>query len=157
MKKAFTLIELLVVVAMIAIIMGAITTSVSSAQGRARIQKAKSDVKVISQAILSYEKISKEGLSSHTMERAEAGADSLGFLLGKTGTSVSGEQLPVLLMAAIRGGNKIRDPWGHPYLVNIKKGSAQVKLDVATGTMSTGCYVPNFYRLQPSERNIWSD
>ena len=55
MKKAFTLIELLVVVAMIAIILGALTTSVSSARKRAQIQKATAEVKIISQAILAYE------------------------------------------------------------------------------------------------------
>ena len=54
-KRGFTLIELLVVVAMIAVVMGAISTSFSAARTRAKIEKATSEVKVISQAILAYE------------------------------------------------------------------------------------------------------
>ena len=155
-KSGFTLIEMLVVVAMIAVILGAITTSVSAAQGRARIQKAKSDVKIISQAILAYEKISSTG-DIPTMDKAEAGSDTLGFLLGSGGTTTSGEAVPVLISAAIRSGGKIRDPWGHPYIVNVKKASAQVKLSVASGSMESGCYLPNFYRLKAGERVLWSD
>ena len=53
--RGFTLVELLVVIGMIAILIAALTTSMAAAQERARIQKATSDVKVISQAILAYE------------------------------------------------------------------------------------------------------
>ena len=49
-KRGFTLVELLVVIAMIAMLIAAMTTSLSAAQQRARIQKATSDVKVISLA-----------------------------------------------------------------------------------------------------------
>ena len=101
-KRGFTLIELLVVIAMIAVIMGAMTTSVASARERARIQKATSDVKVVSQAILSYENYVRSGkYELPTMENADAGADSLGFLVGKGGSAESGGEIPVLLQAAL--------------------------------------------------------
>ena len=53
-KNGFTLVELLVVVGMLALLLAAMTTSVTAARHRARVQKATSDVKVISQTILAY-------------------------------------------------------------------------------------------------------
>ena len=44
-KRAFTLLELLVVIAMIALIIGALATSYTSAQERSRVEKARSEVK----------------------------------------------------------------------------------------------------------------
>ena len=157
MRRAFTLIELLVVISMIAIIMGAMTTSVNSARHRARIQKAQSDVKVISQAILAYENYAS-GNELPTLTKAEADRGNLGFLLGngETGGGTAGQngggQLPVLLEAALSGGGKILDPWGHPYLVTIRKGGATMKTKTATGALNTGYYLPNFYRISESER-----
>ena len=43
-KRGLNLIELMVVVGMIMVLVGALTTSVSSARKRARIQKATADV-----------------------------------------------------------------------------------------------------------------
>lgn len=153
--RGFTLIELLVVVAMIAIIMGAVTTSLNGARERARIQKATSDVKVMTQAILAFQAFNKDKLK--TMEKAEATADSLDFLIGKgsaegvAGTSGGGAQLPVLLMAQLQG-NALRDPWGRPYLVTIREKNVSVKLNAAIGTMKSGYMMPNFYRLSEEER-----
>ena len=154
MKRGFTLIELLVVVAMLAILMGAITTSVSSARARARIQKATSDVKVISQAILSYEIWNGDELPP--MERADADSGSLGFLIGKgnakgaTGAN-SGTELPVLLQAQLQGG-KMVDPWGTPYKVTIRQNAVNIKTKTVTGTLNTGYWLPNFYRIGEGER-----
>lgn len=150
-RGGFTLVELLVVVGMIAVLMGAMTTSVRAARHRARVQKATSDVKVISQAILAYENYAN-GYELPTMNREPAGKDSLGFLLGKGTGPQSGGQLPVLLMAALSSGSQILDPWGHPYLVTIKSGSASIKVKTVTGALNTGYWLPNFYRLSEDER-----
>ena len=60
-KRGFTLVELLVVIAMIAILLAALSTSIAAAQERARIQKATSEVKIISQAILAAENYARGG------------------------------------------------------------------------------------------------
>ncbi len=147
------MLELLVVVAMIAILLAALTTSMSAAQERARIQKATNDVKVMSQAILAYENYARGGqYKLEPMTRADANKGSLGFLLGFGQSADSGGKVPALLMAELRAGSDIRDPWGMPYKVTIKKGAATVKIQSASSSLSTGYYLPNFYRLSPEER-----
>ena len=150
-KKGFTLIELLVVVAMIAIIMGAMTTSITASQQRARIQKATAEVKVISQAILAYENYSRGGtFELEEMNDVDADASSLGFLLGRE-TAESGGRI-TLLMASLAAGGTMRDPWGTPYKVKIKAGNADVRIDSANATLNTGYWLPNYYRLSAEER-----
>lgn len=152
-KRGFTLVELLVVVGMIATLLGALTTSVAAAQERARIQKALSDVKVTTQAILASENFKQSGkYELKPMNRVDADASSLAFLLGKGGNDDSGERLPATLMASLQAGGKLLDPWGTPYKVTIKKGDAQVRIESAAGSMKTGYYLPNFYRLSEEER-----
>lgn len=153
--KGFTLVELLVVVAMIAVLMGALSTSVSGAQNRARIQKATSDVKVITQAILAYENFGSGGnYELPTMKDADADQGALGFLLGQGGTSKAGDTIPTLLMASLQGGGKMLDPWGTPYTISITKGSGTVKIQTATGNMQSGYFLPNVYRLRQDERDL---
>lgn len=147
MRKAFTLIELLVVVGMIAILMGAMTTSIASARARARIQKATSEVKVIAQAILAYENWD----SNHQldlMEDRDADSSSLGFLLGKE-SAQSGGNVPVLLMAQLKAGGQLMDPWGHTYKITIRPGAIP---SAKTMNLRTGYYLPNYFRLAPEER-----
>lgn len=153
-KRGFTLIELLVVVAMLAILMGSVGASVSGAQERAREQKATADVKVISQAILSYENYERGSgtFELPTLNDEDAGADTLSFLLGEGQQAKSGGNIPVLLAAALQGGQKIVDPWGTPYRIRIRETSVQPKFKTATGQMQTGFYLPNFYRLSETER-----
>jgi type II secretory pathway pseudopilin PulG len=156
MRSAFTLVELLVVVGMVAVLMGAMTTAVNGARERARIQKATSDVKVISQAILAYEvwngdQLPTMGSRGSGNNGVVADMSSLGFLIGKdsaqgaTGSSGSGE-LPVLLMAQLRNNGEMVDPWGTPYRVTIAEASASIRLKTVTGTLQTGYWLPNFYR-----------
>lgn len=151
-KKGFTLLELLVVIGMIAVILGSLTISVSSARERARIQKATAEVKAITQAILGYESWNKDN-ELDTVEMQDAGADSLGFLLGReNGTAAEGgssAKIPVLLMAQLKGGGKMMDPWGTPYKITIRKGTINASAAV---NLSTGFALPNFYRLAPEER-----
>ena len=123
-RRGFTLVELLVVVAMIAIIVGALTSSISSAQQRARIQKATSDVKVIAQAILASENFSKGGeyklkeISSLT----EADANSLDFLVGRGGTYQAGTDAE--LSVNINGRN-----------INLTRSTNAVELEGLTVTL----------------------
>lgn len=150
--RGFTLVELLVVIGMIAILIAALTTSMAAAQERARIQKATSDVKVISQAILAYENYARGGkYELEPMDKRVANRSSLGFLLGMENAD-SGGKIPVLVMAALRAGDDIRDPWGTTYKVTIKKGDATVKIESASGSLNTGYFLPNFYRLSAKER-----
>ena len=153
-KRGFTLIELLVVVAMIAIITGAMTTAVTGARERARIQKATSDVKTVSQAILAYENY-EQGSGNFElplMNGADADSGTLGFLIGQGGSAKSGGNIPVLLQARLAGGSKMMDPWGTPYKVTIKEVQRTPKIKTASGSMQTGFYLPNFYRLTEGEK-----
>lgn len=159
-KRGFTLIELMVVIAMIAILMAALVSSISAAQQRARIQKATSDVKVISQAILASENYARQG-GEYILEPIggtdpnggqDADATTLRDLLGQGRAAESGGQIPALIMAALRADKTMCDPWGTPYKIQIKTGDATIKIESASGSMSTGYYLPNFYRLSAKER-----
>ena len=149
-KSAFTLVELLVVLGIVAMIMAAFTASIASAQQRAKISRATSEVKLISQAILSYENYD-EGNNLPSMSNQDADQGYVGFLIGNGGSSKSGK-IPALLMAQLSSGGKMLDPWGVPYKISIKPGNANVKLTSASGTMQTGYYLPNFFRLSAEER-----
>src|SRR5574344_537658 len=131
-KRGFTLVELLVVVGMIATLLGALTTSVAAAQERARIQRALSDVKVTTQAILASENFQQSGkYELKPMNRVAAEASPLAFVLGKGGNDQSGERPPATLMASLQAGGKLLHPWGTPYKVTITKGAAQVRIESA--------------------------
>lgn len=149
-KKGFTLVELLVVLCVLGMIMAAFTTSVTAAQQRARVSKAETEVKTISQAILAFENYD-ENHELPTMTDQDADKNSIGFLIGDGGSTESGK-IPVLLMAQLTSGGKMMDPWNTPYKISIKEGSANVRLESAAGSMQTGFYLPNFYRLSPEER-----
>jgi len=147
-RSGFTLIELLVVVGMIALITGAVSTSLSSAMQRARIQKATAEVKMLTQTILAYENHnSKHDLD--VLTRAPADRSNIGFLLGNGGNSASGTEIPVLIQAALSAQGVMRDPWGQPYLVTIRKGNVTAP---AVDSIRTGYYLPNYYRLSEDER-----
>ena len=152
-KSGFTLIELLVVVGMIAVIMGAISTSFSAAQNRARINKATNDVKVITQASLAYENYSSSG-ELPTMD-GDADAGNLAFLIGKGGSANNGEKIPALLMASLQANGKMLDPWGQPYQIRIQKKSGNVQM--TNPSLQTGYFLPNFYRLSKKERSVWAN
>ena len=151
-RKAFTLIELLVVVGMIAVILGAMSVAVSGAMERTRTQRAAAEVKIIAQAILAYENETRNGTDYElpVMNKADCDRSSLGFLLGRE-TGRTGK-IPVLLQAALSGDGKLRDPWGHPYKVTIKKNSFRPNFKTVSGSLQTGFFLPNFYRLREEER-----
>ncbi len=148
-KRGFTLLELMVVICMIALIIAALATSLTSAQERARTEKARSEVKAIAQAILAYENFDRE---LPTMENRDADQSALGFLIGQGGNAEFGGKIPALLLAALQSGGKMRDPWGTPYKISIRSGGASIKIESASGGMQTGFMFPNFYRLSEEER-----
>ena len=148
-KRGFTLVELMVVVGMIAILMAAVATAVGQTRERARIEKARSEVKTLSQAILAWENFTRGGKNElEAMNDVEADVNSLKFVLGQGESANSGE-IPVLFNAAIAAGGKFRDPWGKPYVIRIKEGSIPKP---GSMNLSTCYYLPNFYRLAPEER-----
>ena len=136
MKKGFTLVELLVVMAMLMLLIGSISSSVVSAQRRARLSVATTAVLEISNAILAYENYG-ELKKMHEQPSTES---NLAFILGKA--SEDGKTVPVLYNAAIKGG-KILDPWGNPYLITITEGTISGK---QTRNMKTAVFLPNYYR-----------
>ena len=148
-KRGFTLIELMVVIAMIAVLMTAVGTSVGKTRERARMERARSDGKVITQAILAWENYDRGGKNElQEMNDEEADNSSLKFLLGQGETAKSG-QIPSLLMAQLSAGGKMRDPWGTPYRIRIKQGAIQRPDNL---NLSTCYYIPNLYRLSAEER-----
>ena len=147
-KRGFTLVELVVVIAMIAIFMASVGSAVGKTAERARLEKARSDVKVISQAILAWENYSRGGKHElREMNDEEADSSSLAFLLGQGESATSGN-IPELLAAQLTGG-KMRDPWSRPYVVRIKEGKINRPENLDLGTCY---YLPNFYRLSEEER-----
>ena len=151
MRKAFTLIELLVVVAMLSVLMGAVTSSVGQARKRTKIAKATQDVKEITNAILAYQNYAP----NRSLENEASGSwketteSALAMILGKKQTE-GGGQVPILYNAQIRGG-VVKDPWGTPYQFMIKRLTAQASsannLDYVTAPN-----LPNFFRLTDEER-----
>ena len=153
MKRAFTLVELLVVIAMIAILTGAVGTSVSSARARARVMKATAEVKEMTNAILAYENYARGGNYELEAMDQDASISSVGFILGKGDTADSGGKIPGLYNGAVDADGAIHDPWGTPYRVKIKEGSVRSISSTAASSMSTGYMLPNFYMLSMEERN----
>ncbi|MCR5413892.1 MAG: type II secretion system GspH family protein [Kiritimatiellae bacterium] len=152
-EKGFTLVELIVVIGIIALLMAALTVSLSESRKRAQISKAQSEVRIVSQAILGTEAFRKnEGLDSLVGENQEADYSRLREILGDGGQSDSGEKIPATLMAQLQSGNRMMDPWNRPYRITVRKGSASVKLSTSMSSLQTGFYFPNYYRLAPEER-----
>lgn len=153
MKRAFTLVELLVVMGMIAMLTGAVGSSVSAARSRARVAKAQAEVKEMTNAILAYENYARSGdYELPAMDRAQATKSSLSFILGGE-TADNGQKIPVLYNGNVGGDGVLRDPWNHPYLVTIKEGNVSATFSTASQNMRTGYCLPNFYRLSVEERN----
>lgn len=151
MKRAFTLIELLVVMGMLAVLIGAIGSSVTQARRRAMISKATQDAKEMTNAILAFENIAV----GRTLEKYATGSwvpaneSSLKMVLGGENTE-SGEPAPVLYNAQLTGG-QVLDPWGKPYEIIIKKVAEGQRQDDGQKFV-TAPILPNFNRLADEER-----
>jgi len=156
-RRGFTLIELIVVLAMIMILVGAMTASVNAARRRARQSKAQQEMKELTNAILAFEQYAP----GRTLEGFETGGwkacdeRSLAMVLGGL-PGESGEAVPVLYAASLVGGMML-DPWGKPYEFIIEKTSTLGSGDGTAGSdanYKTAPQLPNFFRLQPAERAI---
>lgn len=156
MKRAFTLVELLVVVAIIAILLGAMTVSAKRSQTRARTAKATQEVKEITNAILAFEQYAVD----HTLESrvnngwSECTEGAMSFILGGE-KGANDEEIPVLYNAAVQGGS-LRDPWGRPYQYMIQKSATQASGEgtgMGTVNLTTSAALPNFFRLTDKERS----
>ena len=152
-RKGFTLVELMVVLAMIGIIIAALTTAVTEARERAKIERARSEVSIMTQAILAYENYDK-GVSLPVTddEGKVANIENLKFLIGDGETTEAGDAIPALMLAQLRNGSVMRDPWYTPYVFKIKSSEGEIKLSNTAGKMSTGFFLPNFYNLKEGER-----
>ena len=150
-RRGFTLVELLVVLAMILILVSAMTASVNSARRRAREAKALQEMKELTNAILAFEQYAP----NRTLDGFETGGwkacdeKSLAMVLGGLAGD-SGESVPVLYAASLTGG-KMLDPWNTPYKISIKAGET-LKLTKTMSNVKTGYFLPNFYRLLDEER-----
>jgi type II secretory pathway pseudopilin PulG len=144
----FTLVELLVVIAMLMLLAGAVTSSVSKAQQRAKIAQATAEAQEMTNAIRAFEHFwGEKDLESkmQTMENEEANETNLKFILGDE-NGPNGEKLPVLYNASIKNG-KILDPWGNPYRVTIQKGeSFKQTAQTSSGNLISYVAFPNFNR-----------
>lgn len=152
-KQGFTLVELIVVIGMLMLLAGAVTSSVSGAHRRAKIQQATVEAQEMTKAILSYENYGKNfSLDAHVMEDQQATEQSLGFILGKENMQNQGQsgKMPVLFNAAVTRSGKILDPWGNPYYVTIKKDTVSQQ---DNNRMSFNSYVvfPNYNRRPADE------
>ena len=145
-RKGFTLIELLVVIAMLVILMGAATTSVVSAQRRAKISRAQTEAQELTKAILAYANYTDDGTLSELsgLDDSEASEDNLKYVLGKV--TKRGSTVPVLYNASVAKNGKFLDPWGNPYRVTVKKGE-RIK-PPGVPSMNVGIFYPNWHRVK---------
>ncbi len=155
-KRGFTLVELITVIAMLLLLMGAVTSSVSGARRRAKIQQAISEAQELTNAILAYENFSNPGEASPLEGKAtgqgwkEATEGELAFVLGKESMPNGRDgNVPVLFNGAVRGG-KLRDPWGNPYMFRIM--SSAVDQDDNSGNVPESAFaLPNINRIPAKE------
>lgn len=155
-KSGFTIMELITVIAILLLLMGAITTAVTGARRRAKIQQAITEAQQLTDAILAFENYSRPGKPSPLDGRSTgetweiASEDKMDFVLGKVqNPNMPEERVPVLFNGAVRGGS-IRDPWGHPFRYRIMAASVQMR-NSNIGNLSEAAFaIPNINRI-PAE------
>lgn len=139
MRRGFTLIELMVVIGMILVLAGVMSVSVKQAQARAKLSRAETEAKELTNAILAYQNYVKDGsLASKAVDNAPAEEAAFGFLLGREG------EIPVLFNATIANGMLV-DPWGNPYYITIKEGETVSQQAVQGADLRVFC--PNWHRI----------
>ncbi|MBR1586871.1 MAG: prepilin-type N-terminal cleavage/methylation domain-containing protein [Kiritimatiellae bacterium] len=141
--SGFTLVELLVVIAMLMLLAGAITSSISSAQKRAKIAQATAEAQEMTNAILAYQHFG-DNYQLPIYNNTPATEANMSFILGGE-TGPNGEKLPVLYNASIKGG-QILDPWGHPYYVTIRVGRPIHTETDSSDNLKSYVAFPNFNR-----------
>ncbi len=159
LKRGFTLIELITVIGMLLVLIGAISSSVSAAQRRAKIQQAITEAQEMTNAILAYENYGKIGDDSPLEAKVtgdtwkDATEGDLAFILGKE-SMPNGQQgnVPVLFNAAIYDG-KILDPWGRPYKFRIISGKVAHENKTGNNDAKAAFAIPNINRIPADEEN----
>jgi type II secretory pathway pseudopilin PulG len=127
---------------MLMLLAGAVTSSIASAQRRAKIAQATAEAQEMTNAILAYEQLGSN-YKLPNYDNTPATETSMGFILG--GETVNGQKVPVLYNASIKGG-QILDPWGHPYYVTIKAGKP-IRTDTdSSDQLKSYVAFPNFNR-----------
>lgn len=158
-KSGFTIIELITVIAILLLLMGAITTSVTGARRRAKTQQAIAEAQELTNAILAFENFARPGRPSPLENKATgeswktATEGDMSFVLGNE-KNPSGQDgnVPVLFNGAVTGGS-IRDPWGHPYRYRIMSSSIDME-DETAGNMGESAFaIPNINRIPADEVN----
>ena len=151
--SGFTIIELITVIAMILLLMGAITASVTRARQRAKIQQAITEAQQLTDAILAYGNFVDKNGNSSLDEKATGGnwkmaaEGDLRFVLGQVGNA----DIPVLYNGAVTGG-KIRDPWGNAYRYRIMSSQIDIKSN-RRNTGDAAFAFPNINRIPAGEVN----
>lgn len=152
-KKGFTLVELLVVIGMLMLLAGAITTSVSGAHRRAKIQQATVEAQEMTKAILAYENYGEGySLAAHVMVDQPATERKLGFILGLESMEHQGQsgKKPILFNASVTRSGNILDPWGNPYYVTIKRDEVSME-EKDSLTFKSYVVFPNYNRRPADE------
>ena len=145
-RGGFTMVELLVVIAMLMLLAGAVTTSITSAQRRAKIVQATAEAQEMTNAILAYGHFGEGySLGNHKMEKQPAAEGNMAFILGEEASPSGSGKTPVLYNASIRGG-KLLDPWGHAYLVTIREGKSFKNETDNSDQLKSVVAFPNFNR-----------
>lgn len=104
--NGFTLIELLVVMAIIGILMGLLFPALSAARHRARVTRARTEMKQVETAWISYRNDHRELPSGIT----EMGANAVNILRGDNPRGIAYMEFP-------EWANEFKDPWGEVYRV----------------------------------------
>ena len=152
-NSGFTIIELITVIAILLMLMGAITTSVTGARRRAKTNQAITEAQQLTDAILAYENFSRPGRPSPLENKATgeswkvATEGDMAFVLGneKNPTGQDGN-VPVLFNGAVTGGS-IRDPWGHTYRYRIMSSAIDVDDEHDGDQGETYFAIPNINRI----------
>lgn len=155
MRRGFTLVELLVVVAMIAVIAAAFTTSIASAERRARISRATAEAKEMTNAILAYEQYAPDRSLSSVAKGSwtDCAEGSMAMILGAA-NGANGRPVPVLFNGHVIAGY-LRDPWNTPYqymIVNTASLEGGGGNEAKGVSFKTAAALPNFFRLTDAER-----
>ena len=158
-RSGFTIIELITVISILLLLMGAITTSVTGARRRAKINQAIAEAQQLTDAILGYENFARPGRPSPLENKATgeswktATEGDMSFVLGNE-KNPSGQDgnVPVLFNGAVTGGS-IRDPWGNPYRYRILSASVNPEADHDGSQGEAAFAFPNINRIPADEVN----
>lgn len=162
-KSGFTIIELITVISILLLLMGAITTSVTRARRRAKIQQAITEAQQLTDAILAFENFVKPGDDKSPLESGgrltgeswkEATRGNLAFVLGEV-QNPNGQKgkVPVLFNGAVTG-DSILDPWRKPYRYRIMSTKVDPKDESnPNNDTESALAIPNINRISVDEVN----